>query len=170
MKRQEQLANLIDPFTTILVIKGFFCCHADIRRLLQRFGLPVGECGKLFPEDAFQFAGRALRFHRALDNVFPRKVDRFTAPQRRGSARNTFCEWNSIVSCPRVLQKKDSDPPVCGLHNVPLERHASEELSFYDLPHFIFFVCRVSRKAVNEQEFNRNRRFPDYWFILTSRR
>jgi hypothetical protein len=76
-----------------------------------------------------------------------------------------------MFSRPRVLQKKDSDPPVHGLHNVLvlLEHHASEELRFSDLPHFTFFVCRVSRNAVNEQEFNRNRRFHDCCLILTSR-
>jgi hypothetical protein len=40
---------------------------------------------------------------------------------------------------------KESNPPVCGVHNVPLVRHqSSEELAHSMLRDFAFFVCPES--------------------------
>jgi hypothetical protein len=47
--------------------------------------------------------------------------------------------------------KKDSNPPVCGVHNVPLVEHrSSEELGTAGLGAFTFFVCPVSGAVVRE--------------------
>jgi hypothetical protein len=49
------------------------------------------------------------------------------------------------------FHKKDSDPPACGVHNVPLERHhSSEPLATSGIgSSFDFFVCPVSGIVVN---------------------
>jgi len=49
------------------------------------------------------------------------------------------------------FKKKDSNPPVCGVHNVPLEEHqSSEALITSKLGDFTFLVCPVSGAVVND--------------------
>jgi len=47
------------------------------------------------------------------------------------------------------FKKKDSDPPVCGIHNVPLIEHQTSEDSVLSrFGDFAFFVCPVSGYVV----------------------
>jgi hypothetical protein len=50
------------------------------------------------------------------------------------------------------FRKKDSNPPLCGVHNVPLVQHqSSEDFLSAKVRDFAFLVCPVSRAAVNEE-------------------
>ena len=54
---------------------------------------------------------------------------------------------------PRCFMKKDSDPPLCGVHNVPLIRHwSSDHLETFRLGDFEFFVCPASGYIVKEAD------------------
>jgi hypothetical protein len=47
--------------------------------------------------------------------------------------------------------KKDSKPPVCGVHNVPLvQRRTSEDSGTSGLGTFTFLVCPVSGAVVRD--------------------
>jgi hypothetical protein len=55
---------------------------------------------------------------------------------------------------------KDSNPPVCGVHNVPLmQRQSSEDSVLSKLGDFAFFVCPVSGYVVRDSP--PERRSPD---------
>ena len=50
----------------------------------------------------------------------------------------------------RCFRKKDSNPPFCGAHNVPLVQHRSSEHSVVsELGDFVFLVCPVSGQVVD---------------------
>ena len=47
--------------------------------------------------------------------------------------------------------KKDSNPPVCGVHNVPLKpRESSREVATSRFGDFAFFACPVTGQVVND--------------------
>jgi hypothetical protein len=47
--------------------------------------------------------------------------------------------------------KGNSNPPLCGVHNVPLVQHRSSEDSRIDyFGSFTFYVCPVSREVVSD--------------------
>jgi hypothetical protein len=49
------------------------------------------------------------------------------------------------------FKKKDSNPPVCGVHNLPLvERQLPDELIAAEYKAFTFFVCPVSEAALKD--------------------
>ena len=49
------------------------------------------------------------------------------------------------------FKKKDSEPPVCGVHNVPLVQHQSSKYSELSmLGDFAFLVCPVSGLVVRD--------------------
>jgi hypothetical protein len=49
------------------------------------------------------------------------------------------------------FKKKDSNPPVCGVHNVPLiQRQSSEDFVLSKLGDFAFFVCPASGYVVRD--------------------
>jgi hypothetical protein len=49
------------------------------------------------------------------------------------------------------FMKRDSKPPACGVHNVPLvQRRTSEEPGAAGLGTFIFLVCPVSGAVVRD--------------------
>jgi hypothetical protein len=51
----------------------------------------------------------------------------------------------------RCFRKKDSNPPICGLHNVQLiQKQAHEELSVSGLGIFTYLVCRRSGEVVDQ--------------------
>jgi len=48
--------------------------------------------------------------------------------------------------------KKGSNPPVCGVHNVPLEPHeSSEDMDTQRFGEFAFLKCPVSGAVVNDE-------------------
>jgi hypothetical protein len=58
------------------------------------------------------------------------------------------------------FKKKDSDPPVCGVHDVLLlEHHSSEDSVLSKFGDFVFHVCPVSGYVVRDSATQR--RFPD---------
>jgi len=51
---------------------------------------------------------------------------------------------------PQCFMKKDSKPPVCGVHEAPLvQHHSSDEPDTSFFGDFDFFVCPVSGKVVS---------------------
>jgi hypothetical protein len=51
---------------------------------------------------------------------------------------------------PRCFRKKDTNPPLCGVHNVQLGQHRSSEHSAATkLGDFEFLVCPVSGQVVD---------------------
>jgi hypothetical protein len=51
----------------------------------------------------------------------------------------------------RCFVEKDSDPPVCGVHHVRLEKKQSpDDLSVLGYKAFTFFVCPVTGKVLND--------------------
>ena len=47
--------------------------------------------------------------------------------------------------------KKDTNPPICGVHNVPLvQRPSSDDLPTSGFGNFTFLVCPVSGEVVRE--------------------
>jgi len=47
--------------------------------------------------------------------------------------------------------KKDTNPPICCVHNVPLvQRHSSDNLPTSGFGSFTFFVCPVSGEVVRD--------------------
>jgi hypothetical protein len=49
------------------------------------------------------------------------------------------------------FKKLGSDPPVCGIHEVPLrETSSSQELSTMGLRDFAFYKCPVSGQAIDD--------------------
>jgi hypothetical protein len=48
------------------------------------------------------------------------------------------------------FKKEGSNPPVCGVHDVPLgESHSSEELSATGLGEFTFWRCPVTGQVID---------------------
>jgi hypothetical protein len=53
----------------------------------------------------------------------------------------------------QCFTKKGSNPPVCGVHNVPLVEHLSTDDSITSgLGDFVFFVCPISGQVVGDSE------------------
>jgi hypothetical protein len=51
------------------------------------------------------------------------------------------------------FRKKDSNPPVCGAHDVPLVEHqSSENVVASTFGEFGFLICPVSGQVVGEAE------------------
>jgi hypothetical protein len=51
------------------------------------------------------------------------------------------------------FKKKDSNPPICGLHNVQLiQKQTHEELSVSSLGMFTYLVCPKSGKVVSSED------------------
>ena len=54
---------------------------------------------------------------------------------------------------PQCFRKKDSKPPVCGVHDVPLvQRSSSDDPQTLFLGNFNFLVCPVSGRVVSDME------------------
>jgi hypothetical protein len=52
----------------------------------------------------------------------------------------------------QCFKKKDSNPPVCGAHNVPLVQHQSSDvLATSRLGEFTFLVCPVSGAVLDDE-------------------
>jgi hypothetical protein len=50
------------------------------------------------------------------------------------------------------FRKKDSDPPICGIHNVRLaEKQLSDELIASGYKGFAFLVCPMSGQVLNDE-------------------
>ena len=67
------------------------------------------------------------------------------------SNQDTFQRGSPAVNelCHRL---KDSNPPVCGVHNVPLVRkQLPHELIASGYKGFTFLACPVSGKAINDE-------------------
>ena len=53
----------------------------------------------------------------------------------------------------QCFKKKDSNPPVCGVHNVPLvNKQLPDELIAAGYQGFTFLVCPVSGEVLNDEE------------------
>jgi hypothetical protein len=52
----------------------------------------------------------------------------------------------------QCFKKKDSNPPACGVHNVPLVRkHLSNEMVAAGYKGFTFLVCPTSGAVLNDE-------------------
>jgi hypothetical protein len=53
----------------------------------------------------------------------------------------------------RCFKKKDSNPPVCGVHNVQLiQKQVHEDLSVSGLGIFSFLLCPKSGEVIPDEE------------------
>ena len=58
--------------------------------------------------------------------------------------------WQDGPMTSRCFRKKGSDPPVCGVHGVPLVQRQSSEYSVSSrVGDFVFLVCPVSGQVVD---------------------
>jgi hypothetical protein len=65
----------------------------------------------------------------------------FGKGQERGKSMDEQC-----------YKKEDSNPPICGVHNVQLiQKQAHEDLSISGLGIFTFLVCPKSGEVVREE-------------------
>jgi hypothetical protein len=55
-------------------------------------------------------------------------------------------EHGMAVQC---FAKKNSNPPICGVHNVPLVQLNSENIETFLIGVFTYFICPVSRRVVD---------------------
>jgi hypothetical protein len=52
----------------------------------------------------------------------------------------------------QCFRKKDSNPPVCGVHDVPLkQKQLPNDMIAAGFKPFTFLVCPVSRAVLNEE-------------------
>ncbi len=52
----------------------------------------------------------------------------------------------------QCFRKKGSNPPICGVHNVPLvQKQLTQELIAAGYKGFTFFVCPVSGAVLNDE-------------------
>jgi hypothetical protein len=62
----------------------------------------------------------------------------------------------------RCVMKKDSNPPVCGAHNMALiKKQLSNEFIATGYRGFTFLVCPVSGQVLNDEGTNREPSNPD---------
>jgi hypothetical protein len=73
------------------------------------------------------------------------RYDRYaTYPNGKSKMKSTMKE--------QCFRKKDSNPPVCGVHNVPLvQKRLPDEMIAAGYRAFMFLVCPVSGEVLDEE-------------------
>src|SRR5580704_14913656 len=70
--------------------------------------------------------------------------------------QHSFVLWHDSSMAEACFRRKDSNPSLCGVQNVPLvQRQSSENSGVSKYGDFEFLMCPVSRKVVDEVASNK---------------